>query len=85
MNTIPEEAGRVATSAIEGLKTNPSCLAAILLAALFALLTFFALQGEERRAHDRMMEISKLLHACYPASAAPVYPPRANRRESDDP
>lgn len=80
-----EEAGKVATSAIEGLKSNPSCLAAILLASLFALLTYASLQASERRAHDRMIEVVKLLHACYPAAAEPIYPPRANRRDPDDP
>lgn len=57
-----EEAGKVATSAVEALKTNPSCLAAIMLAALFAGLTFYALQ---RDADRRAKTTDILLERCY--------------------
>lgn len=66
MNTVPEEAGKVATSAIDALKNNPACLAAIILAALFACLTFFALQ---RDADRRAKTTDLLLERCYPAHA----------------
>ena len=80
---IPEEAGKVATSAVEGLKNNPSCLAAICLAGLFAVLTFVALQSNERRASEARLQMMQLLAACYPSSGVqpPIYPPRANRRD----
>jgi hypothetical protein len=77
MTTIPEEAGKVATSAIEGLKTNPACLAAIIMAAIFAAMFFFIGQQNERRSHERMVEVVKLLQVCFPAGGEPTYPPRA--------
>lgn len=61
--SFPEEAGKVATSAIDGLKTNPSCLAAILLAAMMAAFTYFALQADAQRTHERAMA---MLERCYP-------------------
>lgn len=58
-----EEGGKVATSIVDGLKNNPSCLAAILLAAMFALLTFFALQRADQRNQDARMA---MLERCFP-------------------
>jgi hypothetical protein len=59
-----EEGGKVATSVIEGLKTNPSCLAALAVVALFGLLNFF----EDSRQNDRMMaraaDVNNLLKEC---------------------
>lgn len=60
--TIPEEAGKVATSTVEALKTNPSCLAAIILAGIFAVLTFFAMQ---RDADRRARTTDLLLQRCF--------------------
>jgi hypothetical protein len=69
--SIPQEAGKVATSAIDALKGNPSCLAAIVLTGVFALLVFAALQLNEHRNHERMMAVSQLLQACFPAPGPP--------------
>lgn len=47
----------------EAFRNGPACLAAILLAALFAILTFYALQRDaDRRAHT----VDILLERCYP-------------------
>jgi hypothetical protein len=64
--SIPEHAGKVATSTVEALKTNPSCLAAVLLSAFFAVLTFLAFQLNEARWHARAEQTSTLLAACFP-------------------
>lgn len=62
--TIPEHVGKVATSAIDALKVNPSCLAAILLAAIFAVLTFLALQNQVERDTARLAATMQLLQSC---------------------
>jgi hypothetical protein len=53
----------VATAAVEGLKNNPSCLTAILLAGVFAILTFYALQKDADR-RSRTTDI--LIQRCLP-------------------
>lgn len=63
MSNTVEEAGKVATSAIDAMKGNPSCLAAIILAALFALLTFYAMQ---RDADRKAKTVDILLTKCIP-------------------
>src|SRR5262245_10658547 len=62
--TVPEQAGKVATSAIDAFKTNPSCLAAILLAALFAFLTYIGLQREAERSQKRLEGVVGILNRC---------------------
>jgi hypothetical protein len=64
MSNIPEETGKVATTAIEAFKNNPACLAAILLAALFAVLSFY---GMQRDADRKSKTADLLLERCYPA------------------
>lgn len=61
--TLPE-AGKVASEAIAGLKNNPSCLAAIVLAGVFAFLTYLALQREAERSQGRMETVVNLLNRC---------------------
>lgn len=51
-----------------GLKANPSCLAAIILAALFAFLTYSAMTKERAEAHERAMAI---IAKCFPDNKAP--------------
>lgn len=58
---IPEETGKVATSAIDAMKGSPSCLAAILLAAIMAILTYFALQARDQRSHEEFLAV---VNAC---------------------
>ena len=52
---VTEQAGGIVQSITEGLKQNPSCLAAVLLAAMMALLTFYAQQEQAQRSHDQFM------------------------------
>jgi hypothetical protein len=61
--SLPEEAGKVATSAIDAFKNNPACLAAIVLAGLFSVLTFVGLQ---RDADRRSKTVDILMERCYP-------------------
>lgn len=77
-----EEAGKVATSAIEALKGQPSCLAAILLAALFALLTFYGLQKDADR---RARTVDVLLTKCIPYVEETRRESHPRRDEEDGP
>jgi hypothetical protein len=63
--TLPEQAGKVATAAIEGMKSNPSCLAALLVVALFGLLNYFEQERQTERMEQRVAEVSKLLNLCF--------------------
>lgn len=59
MGSPGEEVGKVATSAIDAMRSNPACLAALILAAMFVGLIYFHTQREgDRRAHlfDEVME-----------------------------
>lgn len=60
---LPEEAGKVASNVVDSFKNNPACLAAVLLAAMFGILTFYAYQRDaDRRTHTQDI----LLERCYP-------------------
>jgi hypothetical protein len=63
--TIPEQAGKVATSAIDAMKANPSCLAALLVVALFGVLQYFEDVRQNERMEQRVVEVSKLLNSCF--------------------
>lgn len=52
----------VVSAVTEGPKGNPSCLAAILLAAIFAALVYFGGQANQRRQHDAF---DRLMTACF--------------------
>ena len=69
--TIPEQTGKIVTSVTDGLKTNPSCLAAIVLAAFFALLTYIALQREAERSQLRLQSTIDLLNKCIDVGKEP--------------
>lgn len=77
--SIPEEVGKVASSAVDGLKGSPGTLGVVILAGMFSVLTFFALQANERREYERSMQLARLLQACFPSGGDPIYPPRARR------
>lgn len=62
--SIPEQAGKVATSVIDGLKTNPSCLAALAVVALFAVLQYFENEHQNDRIMQRTQELGSLLNRC---------------------
>jgi hypothetical protein len=70
--SVQEEAGKVATSAIDALKGSPTCLAAILLAALFSVLTFFAYQ---RDADRRSAAVNLLINRCFDPDHKDYHPP----------
>ena len=61
--SIPEQAGKVATSTIDAMKNNQACLAAILLAGLFAVLTFYAMQRDAER---RSRTVDMVIQRCFP-------------------
>jgi hypothetical protein len=63
--SIPENASKVATSAIDAMKTNPSCLAALLVVALFAVLQYFEDSRQSERMEQRVVEVGKLLNMCF--------------------
>ena len=62
--SIPEQAGKVATSVVDGLKTNPSCLAALAVVALYGVLQYFESENQNRRMMDRTQEVGQLLKEC---------------------
>jgi len=62
--SIPEQAGKVATSVVDALKTNPSCLAALAVVALYGVLQYFESENQNRRMMDRTKEVGQLLATC---------------------
>jgi hypothetical protein len=62
--TIPEPVQKVVHSTVDGLKQNPSCLGAVVLAGLFAFLTYLALQREAERSQARLETTVRLLTQC---------------------
>jgi hypothetical protein len=66
--SIPEQTGKVATSLIDGLKSNPSCLAALAVVALFAVIQYFDNRQQNERMLMRTTEVGKLLDKCLTTS-----------------
>jgi hypothetical protein len=62
--SIPEQAGNLAGKVVEGLKTNPSCLAALAVVALYGLLQYFESENQNQRMMDRTKEVGDLLRQC---------------------
>lgn len=60
---IAEEASKTISAVAESMKGSPSCLAAILLAALFAGFTYLSLVAERHEMHERQMA---LIDKCIP-------------------
>jgi len=54
---LTEETGKTISSVVESMKTAPSCLAVIFLAALFAVLTFYSLRSERTEMHQRQLAL----------------------------
>lgn len=63
MSNIPEQTGKTITSIADALKGNPSCLAAICLAGIFAVLTYMSLTNERAEMHERAV---KMIERCFP-------------------
>lgn len=61
--TLPE-VGKVAGSAIEAMRTNPSCLAALLVVAMFAALMYFDSRAQSRSDDIRISALQKILETC---------------------
>lgn len=61
-----EPVSDVAKSALEGMKTAPSCIALVLLAGGALVATYFAMQAERARQHEETMA---LYAQCYDAKA----------------
>jgi len=64
--TIPEQAGKVATSAIDAMKSSPSCLAALLIVAIFATLQFVEDSRQNERMERRIDAVQHIMDRCYP-------------------
>lgn len=58
--------GEAVRSTADAMRGNPSCLAAIILAGLFAVLTYFALQREAERSEQRIEATLEIIKRCYP-------------------
>jgi len=65
---IAEEGGKVASSVVEGLKQNPSCLAALAVVALYGILSYYENSNQNQRIIERTKEVGELLKACLAAN-----------------
>lgn len=71
MNPGPvEETGATVRTAITALQTNPTCLAAILLAAMFSLLIYLGVTRERANAHAEYMQV---IERCFPIALMQGY------------
>lgn len=61
---VTEPAQKVVAETVKGLTQNTSCLAAVVLAGLFAFLTYLALQREAERSQARLETTVRLLTQC---------------------
>lgn len=73
MSNIPEETGKVATSAIDALRGNPLCLAVVVLAIVMAIIAFFR---ERHGQEDRAKIVNTLIERCVPMPDQTHNPPR---------
>jgi hypothetical protein len=69
--SIPQEAGKVATSVVDGLKQNPSCLAALAVLTIIAVLHYFSAEREAARQSRRFDAVVAMLNRCYPEEGRP--------------
>jgi hypothetical protein len=66
--SIPEQIGKVANSVVDSLKTNPSCLAALAVVALFGVLNYFEAERQNERMMARTQDVTNLLNKCLDAN-----------------
>ncbi len=59
--TIPEQAGKVAHGAIDALKSNPLCLAVVLLTIVLAILSYLR---ERHSQEERGKVVTELVERC---------------------
>lgn len=69
-----EEVSGVAKSAIEALRTSPSCLVAVLFGIAMAILTYLSLRDEETHMHQRQM---LLIEKCVYTPSTDYHPQRS--------
>jgi len=62
--SVPEEAGKVANNVVDRLGSNPSCLAALAVVALFGVLNYFESERQNNRMMERTKEVGELLNKC---------------------
>jgi len=55
------ETGSPVKQILHSLRGNPSCIAALMISALFAVLTYWTLSAERREMHERQL---KLIERC---------------------
>ena len=72
--TVPEQVGGVAKSAIDAMRTNPSCLAALLVVGMFVVGQWFEAERQEKRWETRMQAVVNLMNRCYPDSGEGGHP-----------
>jgi hypothetical protein len=60
---VSEEAGKVATSAVEALRGTPACLAALVLCAMFVTLSYF---NNQREADRKAKTVDTIIERCFP-------------------
>jgi hypothetical protein len=61
MANIPEETGKVATSAVDALRGNPLCLAVVVLVIVLSVLVYFR---QSARDHDQAMALTSVIERC---------------------
>ena len=66
MTNVPEEAGKVASSAIDAMKGQPVLIALLLLNSLFVGLVYFGVQATRER---QSIEWKVVLERCLPGHA----------------
>jgi len=69
--SIPEQAGRIANNVVDGLKQNPSCLAALAVLTIIAVLHYFSAEREAMRQARRFDAVVAMLNRCYPEEGHP--------------
>ena len=68
---LEEEAGSTVRSTVTALaSSNSTCLAAVLLAALFSALIYFSVQRERENSHAHAMAV---MERCFPAALMKAY------------
>jgi hypothetical protein len=72
---VTDQAGDIVKSITDSFKDNPACLAAILLAAMFSVLTYFNMQQEAERSQQRYMQVVGLCWNTNTSGAPRAAPP----------
>jgi hypothetical protein len=87
--SIPEQAGNLAGKVVDGIKGNPSCLAALAVVALYGLLQYFESENQNQRMMDRTKEVGELLRQCLidvqSTRSIPDTPPNLSTPKGDRP